>query len=291
MSISEHTEPLAVNRREPAPETAVKTAVPARRGNTFRLELNRELYEGVRFGWIHVRAVGKPWTITAIRLVCRTKPVNYDGHFATSDPLLTRIWYSGAYSVRVNFAADHFGPALVDRGDRFSEEGGVWAGDAYPVQAASLIAFGNADFVRENLVQTSATSNGIEIYSLYWILSLLDYFWHTGDAETLVGYREVLAAKTQHAASLLADPPIAFCGHDERLGATFEEAQRPETQTIYRLVLIRCLRGIGQAMVAAGLGELGDSYRRSAEELSDSLVRPGWTAALGVHALADAFNA
>ena len=117
--------------------------------------------------------------------------------------------------------------------------------------------------MRENLRQTSATSNGIEIYSLYWILSLLDYFWHTGDLETLEDHHaDVLAAKIEHATALFADPRIAFCGHDERLGATFEEAQRPETQMIYRLVLIRCLRGIAAAMSAGGLAELGDSYRR-----------------------------
>lgn len=47
MSISEYTEPAVLNAGAQHPH---KTAVPVRYGNTYRLELNTELYEGVRYG-------------------------------------------------------------------------------------------------------------------------------------------------------------------------------------------------------------------------------------------------
>jgi alpha-L-rhamnosidase len=172
MSISEYNEPAIVNS---GAQNRIKTKVPKKYGNTYRLELNDELYEGVRFGWIHVNTYSKPWHIKNIRLVCQVKPVNYKGSFACNDPELMRIWYTGAYVVKLNLQQDYFGAILMERSDRHS-----WTGDAFPAQAASLVAFGNFDFVKKNLAFTSGQNNVIAAYSLYWVLSLIDYFNYTG---------------------------------------------------------------------------------------------------------------
>ena len=112
-----------------------------------------------------------------MRLVCQTKPVNYEGSFASDNELLNKIWYTAAYDVRANLKEDYLAAILVDRGDRHS-----WTGDAYLSQAASLAAFGNYDFILKNLRYTAVRSNGIESYELYWILSLIDYYEYSGDA-------------------------------------------------------------------------------------------------------------
>ena len=51
MSISEYNKPAIVNA---GAQNRFKTKKPVKYGNTYRLELNTELYEGVRFGWIHI---------------------------------------------------------------------------------------------------------------------------------------------------------------------------------------------------------------------------------------------
>jgi hypothetical protein len=60
MSISEYNEPARVMT---GPANPIKTKVPRKYGNTYRLELNSELYEGVRFGWIHIQSAVFPATI------------------------------------------------------------------------------------------------------------------------------------------------------------------------------------------------------------------------------------
>jgi hypothetical protein len=40
------------------------------------------------------------------------KPVNYRGSFSASDPELTRIWYTGAYTVKLCLQKDYFGAIL-----------------------------------------------------------------------------------------------------------------------------------------------------------------------------------
>src|SRR5476651_1698375 len=66
MSISEYNQPPNYSSNYPP-----KTLSPKKHGNTYRLELNSDLYEGVRFGWIHVRSFSKSWHITGVQLVCQ----------------------------------------------------------------------------------------------------------------------------------------------------------------------------------------------------------------------------
>lgn len=283
MSISEYNEPAVVN---PGPAHPVKTLAPVRYGNTFRLELNSELYEGVRFGWIHVGTFDQPWHITAVRAVSQVKPTNYAGAFRCSDELLTRIWYTGAYSVKANLYSDYFGAILMDRSDRFA-----WAGDCHTAQAAALVAFGDWDFVRENLGQTIG-GNGIESYELYWVQSLLDYYQHTGDATVLSQYRATAVAKLDHANSIYADPYISFYGHDERLGACFEDPDIFETKSAYRMLFIGTCRRFAAAMASIGDQATFTTYDNLAAAKTAGLkADPAWYEKLGVHALSDAVNA
>lgn len=71
-------------------------------------------YEGVRFGFIEVVSPSSgrqnPFTITNIRLVVQTKVVNYEGRFSSPlDPMLERVWYTAAWTVRANLLSDSFG--------------------------------------------------------------------------------------------------------------------------------------------------------------------------------------
>jgi hypothetical protein len=92
----------------------------------YRLEIPHvpasDLYEGVRFAWIRVNSTPlTPWEITSVKLQCQIKPTNWGGAFeAEGDPMLSKIWYTGAYTVKVNLLSDQFGSILIFRGDRFS---------------------------------------------------------------------------------------------------------------------------------------------------------------------------
>lgn len=284
MSISEYNKPAVVNS---GPQSPQKTAVPVRHGNTYRLELNAALYEGVRFGWIHVKSVGKPWQITDVRLVCQTKKINYRGHFESSDSLLNRIWYTGAYGVKLNLLEDHIGAILIDRGDRHS-----WTGDAYISQGVSMVAFGNYDMVKSNLERTAEDHNSIESYSLLWIHSLLDYYRYTGDEAYFRAHFPTIKRKMDHAKTVCEQKKnLGFYGWDERIGAGFEDPNNPESHLAFRMLYIQT--GMELSSVLADLGEyaMGDTYKQLATSnlrqlRSDSL----WFDQLGLHAAADAIN-
>ena len=286
MGISEYNQPAVVNI---GPENPVKRKTPVRYGNVYRLELNREFYEGVRFGWIHVVSVERPWHIRGIRAVCQVKPTNYEGSFRCSDPVLTRIWYTGAYTVKLNLLRDYFGAILMDRGDRYS-----WTGDAHPAQAAAMAAFGNFDFVKANIERTAADGNWIESYSLYWVLSLVDYYMFTGDGTTFGKHLAAAEGKLAQAAAIYESrqADLYFYGWDERLGAGFEDPNTEESWRAYRMLFIRACREFGRAMEFFGRAETAAEYAALAAAKIDSLrTDPQWFKPFGLHAAADAVNA
>ena len=286
MSISEYNLPAVVNV---GPENPVKRKAPARYGNVYRLELNRDLYEGVRFGWVHVTSFSRPWHIQGVRAVCQVKPANYAGSFRCSDPMLTRIWYTGAYTVKLNLLKDYFGAILMDRGDRYS-----WTGDAHPSQAAALAAFGNFDFVKANIERTAEDDNGTESYALYWVLSLLDYYWFTGDGATLGKYIAVVEKKLAHADSIYDSnrADLFFFGWDERLGAGYEDANTAENRMALRMLFVRACREFSRAMGFYGRPDLQAKYAALATaKVSRLRTDPEWYGGFGLHAAADALNA
>lgn len=285
LGVSEYNEPAFVNS---GPKSPSKTAKPVQYGDTYRLELNDELYEGVRFGFINVTSFDKPFTITGVRLVCQTKPVNYNGSFDSDNEMLNKIWYTAAYDVRANLKKDYFAAILVDRGDRHS-----WTGDAYTAQAAALAAFGNFDFVLDNLRYTSQRSNGIESYELYWILSLIDYYEYTGDKD---GVRSLLSEATgrlDHAYSIWGtNPNLGFFGWDERLGAGFENPNIPENQVSYKLLSIQAWKEFSEVLSSIGEDALAQTYAGYAETKTNELLSdPSWSEACGLHGFSDAINA
>jgi alpha-L-rhamnosidase len=285
MSISEYNEPAILNE---GAKNRVKTLTPVKYGNTWRLELNDQLYEGVRYGWIHVKELERPWQIDDVRLICQIKPTNYQGSFFCNDTLLTKIWYTGAYGVKINLLKDYFGAILMERSDRYS-----WTGDAYPSQAASLVAFGNYDFIRLNLDHTSGQNNGILSYSLYWVLSLYDYFSYTGDEATLRKYIQNASSKLDVAYNHYGkDPKQRFYGWDERLGAGFENHSIKETQNAYKMLTISSWLKFSEMMERIGENGLATKYKNYALEKIDLLRKDvEWYSEFGIHAAADAVNA
>jgi hypothetical protein len=278
MSISEYNEP-----------GVHKTKTPVKHDNTYRLELNKELYDGVRFAWINVKSLSSKWHITGIRAVCQVKPTNYNGSFSCSDPLLTKIWYMSAYSVKASLCQDYFGSILMDRGDRMS-----WTGDAHTTQAGSLVAFGNFDFIKKNIDNTSKQSNGIKSYSLYWVFSLLDYYKYTGDTATLRGYITNACSKLDDAYKVFGtDPKLRFYGWDERLCAGFEIWFKPsiEAQNAYKMLSIRAWIDFASVMDKYGRPDLRDKYNGYAnDKIAEIRTNSLWLSDFGIHASSDAVN-
>ncbi len=284
MSISEYNRPAVTNWMV---KHSKKTTSPVKSGNTYRLELNDQLYEGVRFGWIHLKNISRPFTISEVRLVCQAKPANYEGSFWCNNESLNRVWYTGAYTVRANFLKDYFGAILMDRGDRYS-----WTGDAHISQYVSLLTFGNYEYVKQNIIRTAKDANGIASYSLYWVLSLIDYFYYTNDS---LFFNAMInnAIEKLDSANLKWDKPVnlGFYGWDERLGAGFESPDCDENQQAYKMLCIGTWLKFSKALAVVDRSLEANKYEQLALSRISTLRRSqSWIDRLGIHSSADAIN-
>ena len=118
-------------------------------------------------------------------------PVEYKGSFACSDDLLTRIWYTGAYTSHLCMQEDIWDAPKRDRAR--------WIGDLHVSGAVINLAFAD-QFLMEQTMQrlrdeaqggqpASAAPrthvNGIPGYSCAWICTLADFHRHIGDYDYL----------------------------------------------------------------------------------------------------------
>ena len=273
---------------------ALKVGQPVQYGSTYRLETNADLYEGVRFGYVFLsRAPSQPFTITALRCVSQAKPVNYIGSFAAAgDDLLTKIWYTAVYTVRLNLELNYFGAILVDRGDRIS-----WVGDAHVAQSASMTAFANYAFVLQNLARSATDCNSIESYCVYWALSLMEYYLTSGDAASLELYRPNVDAKLEHAQAIFGNyaTELTFFGWDDEVGAGFQNASTLEAQYDFRFLVIRAFRDWAAVLAKTG-NTSGAAHWNAYADASSAAIRAelggdSWASMLGVHASSEALNA
>ena len=109
-----------------------------------------------------------------VEAVALYRDLPYLGSFECSDPLLNRIWETGAYTVHLCMQ-DHVWDGI--KRDRL-----VWIGDMHPETLVIATVFGEVDVVPASLDyvrdRTPPTEwmNGISSYSLWWILCHHDWY-------------------------------------------------------------------------------------------------------------------
>ena len=289
-------------------------ALSALGGGALRLVTNPLLFDGLRYAWLSVAfdaacdepaaAPCAPLQLLGVRATAQILPLNYGASFASSDALVDRIFYTGAYAVRVNMQPHFFGSELLDRGDRPPP----FQGDAHVAQAVGLAVFASPPLyaaVRAMLATTDSAArpvhdSSIATYPLMFVLSLVDYFTASGDAATLRALAADAASIVDSALanfSAPASPPdLRWSGWDARLGEGFADVNTtPEARRLYWMTTLRAAAALGAAAGAAGgaLAPLATKYAAAVAAAAASLRRAGgptWYAALGYHASAAAIN-
>ena len=273
-----------------------KVGPPTQHGTTFRLETNDELYEGVRYAMITLNsAPAASFTITAIRCVAQVRPLTYTGAFhSAGDPLLERVWWTGAYTIRVLLLSDYMGSVLMDRGDRIS-----WTGDAFVSQGTFYSFASDYSIPLQNLLLTSCDDccQGIASYCLLFVLSACEYAAQTNDTATFLSLVPIMERKLEEAyARYNSDFPMhsmRFWGWDDRTGSGFANDTTPETIWQYKFLAIRCWSTFAAAAAPfnATLAQHFAAYATAAIAGLRSSPSQPWWGGLGLHAGADAINA
>jgi alpha-L-rhamnosidase len=125
-------------------------------------------------------------------------PVAYQGTFNCSDPLLTQIWYTGAYTAHLCMQDDIWDAPKRDRAR--------WMGDLHVSGETINNAFLDKFLMEQTLTRLREDAQGgaaaselpkthvnqIPGYSCAWIAGLADFYRHTGDLAFIKSQREPL---------------------------------------------------------------------------------------------------
>lgn len=136
-----------------------------------------------RFAKIRFVDGGPELRFKAIRVDDIYYPVKYEGSFESSDPLLNRIWETGAYTTHLCMQDDIWDAPKRDRGR--------WMGDTDVSGRVIDEVFGDRALMEDTLdrllgpAPVNGQVNGIPGYSSFWFTGTADYYRHTGDKEFL----------------------------------------------------------------------------------------------------------
>ena len=110
-------------------------------------------------------------------------PVTYAGSFESSDPLLNRIWETGAYTAHLCMQDGVWDASKRDRGR--------WMGDTDVSGRVIDDVFGERPLMEDTLDRLMGPApvdqhvNGIPGYSAFWFTGTADYYRHAGSKEFL----------------------------------------------------------------------------------------------------------
>jgi len=125
-------------------------------------------------------------------------PVTYQGSFDCSDPLLTKVWYTGAYTAHLCMQEDIWDAPKRDRAR--------WMGDLHVSGEVINNVFLDKFLMEQTMTRLrqeaqggrpetempAGNVNGIPGYSCAWIAGLADFYRHTGDSEYLKKQHQAL---------------------------------------------------------------------------------------------------
>jgi alpha-L-rhamnosidase len=117
----------------------------------------------------------------AIRAEAIVYPAKYLGSFESSDPLVNRIWETGAYTAHLCMQDGVWDAPKRDRGQ--------WIGDMAVEARVIASVFGGREVIEETLSNASTRSgpvDGIPGYSALWVTALYNLYSRNGDRDYLV---------------------------------------------------------------------------------------------------------
>lgn len=144
------------------------------------------------FRYVRIRFLrGAPVTaFKSIRLEGIYYPVKYAGSFESSDPLLNRIWLTGAYTAHLAMQDGVWDAPKRDRGR--------WIGDIDVSGRVISTAFGDKFLLEDTLRRLAEATpagdhvNGIAGYTALWITSLYNLNLHSGDRAFLASQHDTI---------------------------------------------------------------------------------------------------
>ncbi|MFC3803898.1 alpha-L-rhamnosidase C-terminal domain-containing protein [Cohnella sp. GCM10012308] len=229
-----------------------------------------------RYAWIHADP-GTTWD--RVSMLYEYVPVTYRSAFECSDSKLNEIYAMSLYTLHLN-TREFFLDGI--KRDRW-----VWSGDAYQAFLMNYYSFFDLDVTRRTLIALRGKDplvmhfNTILDYSLYWFVSLYDYYLYTGDFAFIRHYYDRAASLMDFCLAQRNEEGLVEGRQQDWVFVDWADLDNSGAVSTIQILLAR-----GLEAMSAFAAELDDpvasgSYRSLAEELKAKTLSLFWDEARG----------
>lgn len=238
-------------------------------------------YTALRYATL-VFAAGTPRVDLNVTLDHLYYPVEYRGSFSCSDPLLTKIWYTGAYTAHCCMQQDIWDAPKRDRMR--------WMGDLHVSGEVINNAFLDKFLMEQTLTRLREDAqggksytelpkqhvNGIPGYSCAWVCGLADFYRHGGDKAYLLKQHDALIGMLEYLRSELDGNGLFVNKHGQWPFVDWSpdlDKDTPEARAATHFFLTRAANEGSFLLRAMGDAKAAQTYRALNEQLVQSAQR------------------
>lgn len=222
-----------------------------------------------------------PAALTSVVLDHKYYPVAYRGAFSCSDPLLTKIWYTGAYTAHLCMQEDIWDAPKRDRG--------LWSGDLHVTGETINTVFADRFLMEKSIRDLREIAqagrpdsdlpteeiNSIPGYTAAWFGILADFYRHSGDDAFLRSQHAKIVSllefqKTDFTDFLFTNPRDKWDFCDWAPGYV---QRTPQTRAATNFFIIKGVREAAFLLRALGDAANADKYTAWADTLTQAARR------------------
>ncbi|MCM3634639.1 amylo-alpha-1,6-glucosidase [Paenibacillus camelliae] len=224
-----------------------------------------------RYVWIHADA-GVSWD--RISMLYEYVPLTYQGSFECSDPKLNEIYEMGLYTLHLNTREFFL--------DGIKRDFWVWSGDAYQAFLMNYYSFFDLDVTRRTLIALRGKDplvrhmNTILDYSLYWFISLQDYYLYTGDLEFIKQYYDRAVSMMEFCLKQRNEEGFLEGRPQDWVFVDWADLNNTGAVSTIQLLLVRSLEAMRTFARLLGDQTATDSYEKLAQEIKAKTFELFW---------------
>ncbi len=242
------------------------------KGETYRLPVSRA------FRYIRVTPLAPTIKVAALSMEYEYLPLTYKGSFRCNDEEINKIWDVAAYTLHLTSREFYLDGIKRDRW--------VWSGDTRQSVNMAAYLFADNAVTRRTLSllggkdPIGAHINTILDYTLFWIMSVGEYYFYSGDTDYLKEIWSRVKAQTEYclaqtdAQGFLVDKPGDWVFVD---WSPAPMTRNGGALAFEQILFVEALSAAAQTAGVAGDAAKATEYKRRAEELRAKVVPTYWS--------------
>ncbi len=224
-----------------------------------------------RYAWIQADP-GVSWE--KMSMLYEYVPLAYRGSFESSDDKLNEIYEMSLYTLHLNTREFFL--------DGIKRDQWVWSGDAYQSFLMNYYSFFDLDVTKRTLIALRGKDplvkhiNTILDYSLYWFVSLYDYYLYTGDWAFIRQYYDRAVTMMDFCLQQRNEEGFLEGRPKDWVFVDWADLNNEGAVSTIQILLVRSLEAMSEFAVRMGNEADSEHYATLATRMREQTIRCFW---------------